>query len=25
MIKQRWLLNKPIEPGLRDVIALISE
>lgn len=24
-IKQRWLLNKPIEPGLRDVIALISE
>lgn len=25
MIKQRWLLNKPIEPGLRDVITLISE
>lgn len=25
VIKQRWLLNKPTEPGLRDFIALISE
>lgn len=25
MIKQRYLLNRPIEPGLRDLIGLIAE